>query len=189
MLAANIPGVFVSLWLNSGASRLQYYEEGQREQSLPPSTNKEKNAMLIITPQDRWMIGILGLWTATLVCIGWLGIGSGREAGIVGILVNINLLLFYAGPLKTIRTVVLDKSSDSIHTWTVVMNCANSFFWGSYGFAINSIAIYAPNTLGFLLGLIQAALCFAYPKTSASVMEHDVNDDEPPVVSASALGS
>jgi len=196
VLAGNIPGVFVSLWLNSGASRLQYYEEVQKEESSSPSNSSNKNAMLIMTPQDQWMLGILGFWTATLVCIGWLGIGSGREAGIIGILVNINLLCFYAAPLQTIHTVIfVEKSSSSIHTWTTVMNCANSFFWGSYGFAINSIAIYAPNVLGFLLGLIQAALCCAYPKTSTSrsrkhgVTIHHVSDDKPPLDSASAVGS
>ena len=88
VLASNIPGLIVSFWLNSGASKLQYYREVE-------SRNEGTTRVIIFTPQDKLMLGVLSLWITILVCVGWLGIAKGREKEIIGIFVNINLLFFY----------------------------------------------------------------------------------------------
>lgn len=179
VLASNIPGILVSFWLNSGASKLQYYTEvDSRNSSNGESENNEKRG-LILTPQDKLMLGVLSTWLAILVCVGWLGIANGHEKEIVGILVNINLLFFYGAPLQTIKTVLLEKSSESIHTPTMILNCVNAGFWGAYGIAINNIVIYGPNGLGFLLGLSQAFLCCMFPKKSNDVSSSDAVDPTP----------
>ena len=97
VLASNIPGIIVSFWLNSGASKLQYYREVEsRNQSNDGSENsRSPKRVIIFTPQDKLMLGVLSLWITILVCVGWLGIGKGREKEIIGIFVNINLLFFY----------------------------------------------------------------------------------------------
>jgi hypothetical protein len=97
VLASNIPGIIVSFWLNSGASKLQYYREVEsRNESNDGSENSRSTKRVIIfTPQDKLMLGVLSLWITILVCVGWLGIANGREKEIIGIFVNINLLFFY----------------------------------------------------------------------------------------------
>ena len=125
------------------------------------------------------MLGILGLWMGILVCVGWLEIANGHEKQIVGIIVNINLLFFYGAPLQTIKTVLREKSSESIHAPTMFLNCVNAGFWGAYGIAINNIIIYGPNGLGFFLGLIQAFLCAVYPKQNSEVTYSDTVDPTP----------
>jgi len=178
VLASNIPGILVSFWLNSGASKLQFYAEIQSHNDSSEQTTTSKRA-IIFTPQDKLMLGVLSLWIFILVCVGWLGIGSGYEKEIVGILVNINLLFFYGAPLQTIKTVVAEKCSDSIHTPTVILNLANAGLWGAYGIAVNKIVIYGPNGIGFLLGSCQAALLCMYPKTLDPSSSIDTIDDTP----------
>ena len=166
VLASNIPGIMVSIWLNSGASKLQYYnymEVGSRIESNNGNDSSTER-LVLFTPQDKLMLGVLSSWTAIIVCVGWLGIGYGHEKEIIGIIVNINLMFFYGSPLQTLKTVIVEKSSNSIHTPTMVLNCANAGFWAAYGIAISNPVIYGPNCIGFFLGLSQATLCCMYPK-------------------------
>ncbi len=180
VLASNIPGILVSFWLNSGASKLQYYMELDSRNSLNSESESDGKRSIIFTSQDKLMLGVLSTWLAILVCVGWLGIADGHEKEIVGILVNINLLFFYGAPLQTIKTVLLEKSSESIHTPTMILNCVNAGFWGAYGIAINNIVIYGPNGIGFVLGLSQAFLCCMFPKKSSDdVSSSDAVDPTP----------
>lgn len=169
VLASNVPGILVSFWLNAGASKLQYFE-----------SSSNNNNTTAFTRQDKLMLGVLAFWIAALVGVGWLGLADGYEKEIVGILVNINLLFFYAAPLQTIQTVIREKTSDSIHAPTMVLNCTNAGFWGAYGIATRNVVIYGPNGIGLLLGLIQAALCCVYPKTTISwnqiISPQDIDD-------------
>ena len=169
VLASNIPGIVISFWLNAGASKLQYYA------NFHNNNNDSEKAFTLLTPQDKLMLGVLSLWIGILVGVGWLGIAHGHEKEIVGILVNINLLFFYGAPLQMIQTVMVEKSSDSIHTPTMILNCINAGFWGAYGIAINNIVIYGPNGIGFFLGLCQAFLCCMYPKNSGELSSPDVD--------------
>ncbi len=177
MLASNIPGIIVSFWLNSGASKLQYYEAMNSHSESNGDSENQANTkrMAMFTPQDKLMLGVLSFWIGILVCVGWMGIGKGHEEAIIGIIVNINLLFFYGAPLQTIQTVIAEKSSDSIHTPTMILNCTNAGFWGAYGIAINNIVIYGPNGIGFFLSLCQAVLCCMYPKNPAEGSSPDVD--------------
>lgn len=179
VLASNIPGILVSFWLNAGASKLQYYAEVDSRNLLNSESESDRKRGIIFTSQDKLMLGVLSTWLAILVCVGWLGIANGYEKEIVGILVNINLLFFYGAPLQTIKTVLQEKSSESIHTPTMILNCVNAGFWGAYGIAINNIVIYGPNGIGFFLGLCQAFLCCMYPKNSSDVSSSDAVDPTP----------
>jgi solute carrier family 50 protein (sugar transporter) len=195
VLASNIPGLLVSFWLNAGASKLQYYAqiddnnnididdednnnyEAAQEQSssaiaaiaaIADEESSQSTTINVFTSQDILLLEVLSLWMTILVGVGWLGICKGKEKEVVGLLVNINLLFFYAAPLQTMSTVVKKKSSNSIHTLSMFLNCTNAGFWGIYGLAINDIVIYGPNAIGILLGLIQAILCCMYPKSSTN---------------------
>lgn len=175
VLASNVPGFLISFWLNAGASKLQYYAEVLSTSESNGGENSAKKGT-VFTPQDRLVLGILGFWIAALVGVGWFGIAKGYEKEIVGILVNINLLFFYGAPLQTIRLVVTEKCSDSIHTPTMVLNCVNAGFWGAYGVAIRNIVIYGPNGVGLFLGSIQVVLCCIFPKSPTHTPPADVDD-------------
>jgi solute carrier family 50 protein (sugar transporter) len=99
-----------------------------------------------------------------LVCVGWLGFANGHEQNIVGLLVNINLLFFYGAPLQTIKTVITEKSSDSIHVPTMIMNWFNTSFWALYGLVKLDPVIYLPNMVGLFFGIAQGVLCLLYPR-------------------------
>lgn len=193
VLASNIPGLIVSIWLNIGASKLQYVQRRQEleeEQQLSStdadidtasSENDDRNDMIengIFVSQETLLLRILIVWCILLVCVGWLDLfGKGNEKEVVGILANINVIFFYGAPLQTMRTVIEDKTSESILIPTMIMNIVNTFFWILYGLAINDPVIYVPNIIGFVLGLIQALLCILYPTTNERRRLEEANDD------------
>lgn len=192
ILASNLPGLILSLWLNMGATKLQYLAQvearSQRRRRFRHGTDgsisqrrtreasssstsiplqKERNS-LIFSPQDVLFLRVMGVWAMVLVAVGWLGFLQGYEQRAVGVVVNLNLIFFYAAPLGTRWTVLKTKVSDTIHTPTMLLNCGNAAFWMLYGIARNDVIIYGPNGLGLALGLAQAFLCVWYPKTGGA---------------------
>jgi solute carrier family 50 protein (sugar transporter) len=196
VLASNLPGLILSLWLNIGACKLQYLgqfnhameihnhehepELDHRKPTITKLGNRNRNRTsarltstltLTSSPQDVVLFSIVSTWAILLVCVRWLG-GLLQQQGVyvpqpqtvVGMLVNINLVFFYGAPLQTMKRVLETKSSDSIHTPTVTMNVINAVFWMSYGLARDDVIIYGPNSVGFILGIGQVALCCIYPK-------------------------
>ena len=193
VLASNLPGLILSLWLNIGACKLQYLEqiraiqgslstEGQTDgfalQHPKSTTSYFKNPASTVSsssPQDVFLFFIVGVWAFLLVFLRWLsilleqcGVHVWEPKTIVGIFVNINLVFFYGAPLETMKVVLETKSSDSIHNPTVTMNVINAIFWMSYGLAREDVIIYGPNGVGLLLGICQAILCYMYPKKCAA---------------------
>ncbi len=176
ILASNIPGILVSAWLNLGAAKLQYH--GFREVStLEGMAAGHAGKRFVMVPQEVLLLRILLLWLVILVCVGWLGLTIGHQITIIGILVNINLLFFYGAPLQTIKEVISEGSSASIHRPLMRMNWLNTSFWILYGFvARNDPVIYGPNAIGLLFGLIQGVLCCMYPG------REDLNLDTEPLL-------
>jgi len=190
VLASNLPGLILSLWLNIGACKLQYLEQVRaihHEDDIPadghdgldadhrkPTTTERRNrtsTVLTSSPQDIVLFSIVGLWAILLTCLRWLsgllqqqGVYVWGSRSVVGIFVNINLIFFYGAPLQTMKMVLETRTSDSIHTPTVTMNVINAVFWMSYGLARDDVIIYGPNGVGLVLGIGQVALCCIYPK-------------------------
>jgi len=85
---------------------------------------------LVMVPQERSLLRLLCLWSVVLIWVGWF---SDRDPAVaIGLTVNLNLVWFYAAPLQKMRTVVVERTSDSIHFPTMVMNCLNTSFWIAY---------------------------------------------------------
>lgn len=184
ILAANLPGFVLSLWLNIGAAKLQYLAQVEyvrkRSMSVTASHHRPRHLPhggggdaadavskegLVHAPQDVLLLRIMGLWAGVLVLVGWMGVLQGHEAQMVGLVVNINLIFFYAAPLQTVKTVLEHSCSDSLHTPTVLLNCLCATFWMLYGIARNDIIVYGPNGIGLALGTAQLALLVFYPKS------------------------
>mmetsp|Transcript_9413 Transcript_9413/g.19526 ORF Transcript_9413/g.19526 Transcript_9413/m.19526 type:complete len:283 (+) Transcript_9413:56-904(+) len=188
VLASNLPGLILSLWLNIGACKLQYLGQIRNIQSFQdcqddeePETAHRKPIFvqrLSTAPQDEILFGILGLWAVVLTSVRWMNSLMEQQLynvwepqSVIGLLVNINLVFFYGAPLQTMKLVLETRSSDSIHTPTVSRNVVNAIFWMSYGLAREDPIIYGPNGVGLLLGLAQVALCAVYPKQSSRTPE------------------
>jgi solute carrier family 50 (sugar transporter) len=253
VVAANLPGLVLSIWLNMGAAKLQYYERAsssafkhllltnslrqggasntratlsdshdaspsssplrnrsrnQQQQQQQQQHEEEWNAsplvpeetgdpierpldigtlddemreFFVAVPQERALLRVLIAWAVILVYAGWfVPYESGPEpAHVVGLLVNINLVFFYGAPLQTMRQVIHDKSSASIHLPTMFMNYCNTSFWIMYGFTRRDPLIILPNATGLLLGILQGVLCFCYPRhrgLEVDSMSHEAQD-------------
>ncbi|KAL7543632.1 hypothetical protein ACHAXR_012930, partial [Thalassiosira sp. AJA248-18] len=187
---ANAPGLLISIWLNVGAMKLQYYEEitkcssiqlaeGQTGERTGEDNENETQSADVdgdngdssidqkpppsLTPHELKLLQIVIVWMVILSVTTLMPINKDEMKFVVGVAVNLNLIVFYAAPLSTIMTVVRTKSSSSIHFWTMVMNTSNAFFWCIYSLAIQDYYILIPNGLGFLFGLIQTLLYKIFP--------------------------
>lgn len=165
ILASNIPGMLVSVWLNMGAAKLQYYDTRQVSSTQENADNTMRS--LVLVPQEVLLLRILLFWFVVLIGVGWVGLSFPSQVAVIGIIVNINLLFFYGAPLQTIQRVIVEGSSASIHRPMMRMNWLNTSFWTLYGFvARNDPIIFGPNAIGLVFGLIQGILCCIYPGES-----------------------
>lgn len=71
------------------------------------------------TSHEYWVISILILWGITLSTVVFIPMPNDERADIIGIIVNLNLIVFYGAPLSTIVHVFKTKSSRSIHRRTL----------------------------------------------------------------------
>jgi len=67
------------------------------------------------------LILILILWGVTLTSVVFLPISNDQRANVIGLVVNMNLIVFYGAPLSTIVQVFKTRSSRSIHRRTLGM--------------------------------------------------------------------
>jgi solute carrier family 50 (sugar transporter) len=240
VVAANLPGLLLSLWLNMGAAKLQYYEramthkhlllsssvtavqsttptssshhqqhnmsnhsdsrasptsvspsraaataslrrlieegwnaspvavddsgDGVVEQPMVPlMSDAESREFFVAVPQEQALMRILVAWSLLFIYVGWLS-PTLHPARTIGIVVNVNLVFFYGAPLQTMRAVIQERTSASIHLPTMFMNYVNTSFWIMYGYSRRDPLILTPNAMGLLLGLVQGVLCLIYPR-------------------------
>ncbi len=209
ILASNIPGLILSMWLNAGAAKLQY-----KQMIMSPTADHRPSILLtvnianaqhaqhdvdhdecsdesyqvntppVFTPQEIWWLRVMIVWSLTLVWVGW--VSPGYEAAAVGLLVNLNLIFFYAAPLQTITHVVRSGYSNSIHPPTMIMGCANASFWFLYGVALWDPVVMVPNSIGLILAICQVLLCGIYPRRE-SESRHQRSSSEQDDISMSQL--
>ena len=232
VVAASLPGLVLSLWLNSGAAKLQYQElrdlqrlqeeRNQHEWDADDNPEQEDNddgddvalnpesqrrgprrggrrrrrqrqeerqqanllheyhpEYLVTTPQERALMQIVCLWILVLVWVGWIG-QPRNAAPTVGIVMNLNLVFFYAAPLQTMKQIIfVDLHSNSIHRPTMYMNWINTSFWILYGLARRDYVIVTPNAIGLSLGVAQGVLCFCYPPSPTASSSNNPSTTAP----------
>jgi len=96
-----------------------------------------------------------------------------RYVGLLGITL---CLVLFASPLAALGTVLETRSAASIplpFTLAMLVNCASWTVWGV--FAMNDFAIYFPNGLGLVFGLLQLGLKIAF---GSGTDEHGSEDDD-----------
>jgi solute carrier family 50 (sugar transporter) len=115
--------------------------------------------------QERLVLANALVWLIVVSIISFAKTFDARTKElIVGIVVNLNLVIFYAAPLSVIYTVVTQRNSASIHACTMITNTFNGTFWAVYGFAVADPFIYVTNGLGAILGVVQILLCLMFPR-------------------------
>eukprot|EP00980_Cylindrotheca_fusiformis_P020265 scaffold7330_cov146-Cylindrotheca_fusiformis.AAC.4 len=200
ILASNVPGLVLSIWLNMGAAKLQYHSLARMLPTMPTDTTAsiqpgnfvEEEALdrniesshdeLLFVPQEELVLQIVVAWVVVLLVVGWSG-WVNNPAAIIGIFVNVNLVFFYGAPLQSIKTVLQTKSSGTIHGPTVLMNFINTLFWLLYGsLGIRDPVIYGPNMFGAALGTIQAFLICYYPRQGRVAIVDTSTDLEEPLL-------
>lgn len=88
VLGANLPGIVLSLWLNLGASKLQYCE--LRDELKASGESISASEEVVVVPQEKLLLRVLVGWSVVLVYVGWIQ-RSYSPATIVGLCVNVNL--------------------------------------------------------------------------------------------------
>lgn len=122
-------------------------------------------AMIPPVYHERLVLANAVVWlvVTAIICFATTFDARTKEL-IVGIVVNLNLVIFYAAPLSVIYTVVTQRNSAPIHVCTMVTNTLNGTFWAVYGLAVTDPFIYVTNGLGAILGLVQIVLCLLFPR-------------------------
>mmetsp|Transcript_20716 Transcript_20716/g.23786 ORF Transcript_20716/g.23786 Transcript_20716/m.23786 type:complete len:227 (+) Transcript_20716:168-848(+) len=173
ILVSNAPGLIISYWLNSGASKLQFSKQGTSLTQIP-SRNDQNGIESVISYQEKLVLSILTFWLLGLTIIFQFlnGVFDAEEQkNAIGFMATANLIFFWGSPLSTIVTVCTNKNSSSIHIPTMITNSICSFFWCVYGLAKVDYFIFSPNLAGVFLGFLQVLLCAWYPR-SALGMEY-----------------
>ena len=139
----------------------EFVDDFDTQDKLEPDMEKSS----FISSQEKLLLLSLTIWLSLLSFMTMSSLQTAKMEIIVGLVVNVNLVFFYGAPLSTIQTVIATKNSISIHRTTLFMVNFNTFFWLIYGMAIMDFFIFIPNLCGFILGIIQVALCIKYPSS------------------------
>merc|ERR1719203_22926 len=134
-----------------------------------------QNRMQSLTQHERLTLSVIIFWIIVLTSISFIpSLSHDSKVSIIGIINNLNLIIFFGAPLSTIKTVIYTKNSSSIHRWLMITSTLNAAFWGIYGLVLLDPYIVIPNVLGFIFGLIQMLLTCCYPRRSNTVMDQAV---------------
>ena len=183
---ANAPGFILSLWLNFGAIKLQYidnyedsasayiddWEKDEMSESSRsflddpldfPEAAKQKR-LQSLTKHEIGVISVSSFWLLVFTLVTFIPVLNDNKKIIIGVIVNLNLVIFYGAPLSTIYTVITTRNSSSIHVRLMITSALNSIFWTVYGLSILDFFVIVPNSMGCLFGAIQVLLLKLYPK-------------------------
>ncbi|XP_013420838.1 sugar transporter SWEET1 isoform X3 [Lingula anatina] len=84
-------------------------------------------------------------------------------ANVVGLIGSGLSIATFASPLATLRTVLKNKSTDSMSFPLVAVNFLVALQWALYGYLLKDKNILIPNTLGCAIAGVQVLLFVVYP--------------------------
>lgn len=116
---------------------------------------------------DTLVICTVTFWVVLVAIITFIPMTREDRIFFVGLVVNINLVLFYVGPLSKAYVVVATSDSSSINRPTMIVNIVSSIIWTAYGVGRNDLFMSVPNGIGALLGFFQLTLCAFFPRLDA----------------------
>jgi len=201
---SNLLGFLMSLWFNLCAIKLQYQAHLSRRMQedfvdyhllVINSSNRSvqsreecSKAISYLTaskrrqrrtpeaPHEQFLLYVVLVWVTVISFVGLApGITQPDRIRIVGVVVNLNTMLFFGAPLSTIWEILETCNSASIHVPLTIASVVNSGFWATYGIYIMDPMVLLPNIVGLSLGATQIFLCLLYPRLS---LEKTNDDDE-----------
>ena len=107
--------------------QLQHEDEGEHDEEnteINSGSNSEDGGNRIrslpsFTPHEKWVIRVVTIWVLTLSVVCFVPMSRAKQSDIIGLIVNINLVIFYGAPLSTILDVLKTRNSSSIHRRTM----------------------------------------------------------------------
>jgi solute carrier family 50 protein (sugar transporter) len=106
-----------------------------------------------------------GVLAASGAAVAFSGVALERAARLWGFVAVAILLVFYASPLSALARVLRARSSAALQRPLALATAASGALWAAYGLAVADAFVWAPNVAGLIFGLVQVALCVAYPPT------------------------
>lgn len=83
-----------------------------------------------------------------------------------GVIASVATVIMFGSPLASLRSVIEKESTESLSFPLCLANLIVPIEWVLYGILINDKFVQVPNFLGAILGFIQVALFFKYPRLS-----------------------
>lgn len=93
----------------------------------------------------------------------------------LGILCSTLSVIMFGSPLIQIQNVIKEGNSESIILPLAITSMLCSFFWSTYGFLISNNFVLVPNTIGFILSMVQLTVKFSYPSNPVALSPVDSN--------------
>jgi uncharacterized protein with PQ loop repeat len=127
---------------------------------------------------EKLILGMVVMWT---VCVSVVAFASTLtpvdQQLIVGVVTNGILIFFYGAPLSTVLRILRDRTTNSLHIPTMILNTLNGTFWMCYGIAVDDYFVYAPNGIGACLGGVQIVLSFIFPRSKGETNNDDIENN------------
>ena len=106
-----------------GVHALQLQHDGQEGEYFDDEETRRATrtgtTLPSFTTHEVWVIRVLILWVITLSGVCFVPMTRVEQANIIGLVVNVNLVVFYGAPLSTIIQVWRTRNSSSIHRRTL----------------------------------------------------------------------
>lgn len=112
--------------------------------------------------------GCIGLVLITL----FVALVKAKPAPLVGNLGVILCVAMFGSPLAALKTVVTQKSAESIPLPFTLASVVNCFLWSVVGILdMQDTNVYVPNLLGLMFGLVQMALKVVYGSGAGGALD------------------
>ena len=95
-----------------------------------------------------------------------------KAAQLIGNAAVLFCMFLFASPLWAIKTVIADRSAESIPLPFTLATVTNCFLWSVVGLKqMKDFVIYVPNLVGLCFGLVQVLLKLMYGNGSATKLD------------------
>eukprot|EP01098_Paradermamoeba_levis_P014286 TRINITY_DN6763_c0_g1_i1.p1 TRINITY_DN6763_c0_g1~~TRINITY_DN6763_c0_g1_i1.p1 ORF type:complete len:213 (+),score=26.84 TRINITY_DN6763_c0_g1_i1:104-742(+) len=115
---------------------------------------------------------VLSVLLLSMVIMGYLVGYLPREdmALNLGLIASIFSILLFGSPLFKLGKMIKSKNSDGLDPRLTVCSLLSCLAWSLYGLLLNDSNIIVPNSVGFVLSCVQAAVLVVYSKPYQSVI-------------------
>jgi len=138
---------------------------------------KEKDSLLKLVCGGIIFVGVVLLWAV------FLAPDPESSRFVLGLVGSGVCIIMFGSPLSTMRTVILNKNTASMHFGLSLCGTACSLCWFLLGFfQLDDKFVWGPNSVAFVLSCIQMLLFVVYPTKNTPTMHKDLESSFVPKV-------